>query len=167
MRAAGKDVLQLFADLLGLNEVDNQSANVRQKYENGTLNAGDFVTAGVKIGFATTKGEGVPNEDLLQGGQRLPNEDLLYAPGKRGQVPIGSDGHPVELHHTDQTSEGPIDEMTRTDHRLGENFQKNHSNTGGSSSNISRPEFGPLRERHWGTEWDAGRFIDLPKKPTK
>jgi RHS repeat-associated protein len=44
----------------------------------------------------------------------------------KGKPPIGSDGHPMELHHADRTQNGPLQPMTRTDHRLGDNYQKNH-----------------------------------------
>jgi RHS repeat-associated protein len=44
----------------------------------------------------------------------------------KGRAPIGSDGNPMELHHIDRTPEGGIKPMTRTDHRLGENYKLNH-----------------------------------------
>jgi hypothetical protein len=43
-----------------------------------------------------------------------------------GKPPIGSDGFPTELHHVDQAPQGDIQPMTRTDHRLGDNYSKNH-----------------------------------------
>jgi hypothetical protein len=46
---------------------------------------------------------------------------------RQGKPPIGSDGYPMELHHVDKTMEGGIEPMTRTDHRLGENYKKNHT----------------------------------------
>lgn len=51
---------------------------------------------------------------------------------REGKPPIGSDGHPMELHHQDGTPEGAIEPMTRTDHRLGDNYRKNHPWVGGS-----------------------------------
>jgi hypothetical protein len=45
---------------------------------------------------------------------------------KKGRAPTGPDGHPMELHHTDQTPEGGLEAKSRTDHRLGENYKKNH-----------------------------------------
>ena len=45
---------------------------------------------------------------------------------RKGKPPIGSDGHPMELHHAARTPDGPLVPMTRTDHRLGENYRKNH-----------------------------------------
>ena len=35
-------------------------------------------------------------------------------------APIGDDGHPIEIHH----SPDGLEEMTQTDHRLGDNFAK-------------------------------------------
>ncbi len=43
-----------------------------------------------------------------------------------GRAPIGSDGYPMELHHVNRTPEGGLKPMTRTEHRLGENYRKNH-----------------------------------------
>ena len=43
-----------------------------------------------------------------------------------GKPPIGSDGYPVELHHVDRTPDGGVTPMTRTDHRLGDNYKINH-----------------------------------------
>ena len=45
---------------------------------------------------------------------------------EKGKAPIGADGHPMELHHKDRTMEGGLQPMTRTEHRLGENYKKNH-----------------------------------------
>ncbi len=45
---------------------------------------------------------------------------------KDGRAPIGPDGYPIELHHVDRTPEGGVTPMSRTDHRLGDNYKKNH-----------------------------------------
>jgi len=55
---------------------------------------------------------------------RHPPEDLARM--EKGKPPIGPDGHPMELHHVDRTQNGPLEPMSRTDHRLGENMKKNH-----------------------------------------
>lgn len=53
---------------------------------------------------------------------------------KKGEAPIGSDGFPMEIHHRTPLAEGGtntmdnFDFLTRTDHRLGENYKKNHPN---------------------------------------
>ena len=43
-----------------------------------------------------------------------------------GRAAMGDDGCPMELHHVDGTPTGGLKPMTRTDHRLGENYKKNH-----------------------------------------
>jgi hypothetical protein len=63
---------------------------------------------------------------------------------ERGRAPIGVDGHPVEIHHKGQRPDSELVPMTRTEHRGGENFNKNHSNTGQAPSAIER-----------GTTWRA------------
>ncbi len=98
------------------------------------------------------------NGDPLQGGDRVPDSQIQEAPTKRGNAPIGNDGKPIELHHRDQNPNGPIDEMTRTNHRGGDNYKKNHSNTGQNKSSINRSDFKKQREEHWKKEWDNGRF---------
>jgi hypothetical protein len=40
-----------------------------------------------------------------------------------GRAPTGADGKPMELHHHDGTPDGPLDPMSRTDHRGGENYK--------------------------------------------
>ncbi|NJL75159.1 MAG: hypothetical protein HC892_09110 [Saprospiraceae bacterium] len=100
------------------------------------------------------------SDDVLQGGDRISNDKIKSSPEKRGNAPIGEDGHPIELHHRNQTSDGPIDEMTRQDHRGGENYKKNHSNTGQDKSQINREQFNKQRLEHWKKEWDSGRFKD-------
>lgn len=49
-----------------------------------------------------------------------------------GKAPIGDDGFPVELHHKVPLSRGGtndfsnLEPLTRTGHRLGGNFRRNH-----------------------------------------
>jgi RHS repeat-associated protein len=45
---------------------------------------------------------------------------------EQGHPPIGPDGFPIELHHKDRTPSGGLDPMSRTDHRLGDNYKLNH-----------------------------------------
>lgn len=51
-------------------------------------------------------------------------------------------------------------EMTRKDHRIGDNFKKNHENTGKKPSEIDRQQFEKTKKAHWKEEWDSGRFED-------
>jgi hypothetical protein len=54
----------------------------------------------------------------------------------KGKAPIGSDGYPMELHHKVMLARGGSNDidnliaMTRTDHRLGANYAKNHPPVG-------------------------------------
>ncbi|MCG8724248.1 hypothetical protein G1K63_12075, partial [Tenacibaculum finnmarkense] len=98
--------------------------------------------------------------DLLQGGKRISKTKIKGIPNKRGNAPIGEDSKPIELHHRNQTPDGPIDEMTMRDHRGKGNYKKNHSNTGQSPSKINRKEWRKHQKAHWRREWDNGRFKD-------
>lgn len=51
-------------------------------------------------------------------------EDLARM--QAGKAPKGPDGHPMELHHVNRTPDGGLTQMSRTEHRLGENYKKNH-----------------------------------------
>ncbi|WP_435248879.1 HNH/ENDO VII family nuclease [Vibrio sp. nBUS_14] len=86
---------------------------------------------------------------------------MCGSPNKKGNAPIGNDGHPVELHHRNQKPDGPLDEMTRTDHRLGDNFKKNHPNTGQEPSQIDRKAWRKEQKDYWKREWDSWRFDDM------
>jgi hypothetical protein len=93
-----------------------------------------------------------------RGGTRLSDDRIQEPPTSRGRPPIGDDSFPIELHHRDQQPTGPLDEMTRTDHRGTGNFGANHPNTGQSPSLIDRAEFAKERLEHWASEWDSGRW---------
>lgn len=53
---------------------------------------------------------------------------------KRGKAAIGADGHPMELHHRIPLAQGGTNNfdnlapLTRTEHRLGPNYKRNHPN---------------------------------------
>jgi len=66
---------------------------------------------------------------------------------RQGKAPIGRDGKPVELHHDGQKPNGPIREMTQTDHRGPGNHGKNHPNRG--PSGVDRNKAAVDRRRHW------------------
>src|SRR5262249_54135185 len=85
---------------------------------------------------------------------------LVGKPRKSGRAPIGDDGYPVELHHHNQTQDGPIIEMTRTDHRIGENYKLNHPNTGQKASLIDRAQFRRQRSAYWAAQ--KARLDKLP-----
>jgi RHS repeat-associated protein len=66
---------------------------------------------------------------------------------RQGKSPVGRDGKPVELHHPEQKPNGPVREMTRTDHRGPGNMGRNHPNRG--PSQINRSQAAAERRRHW------------------
>lgn len=45
---------------------------------------------------------------------------------RAGRAPIGGDGFPMELHHPGGNPNATLLPMTRTEHRLGDNYMKNH-----------------------------------------
>jgi len=67
----------------------------------------------------------------------------------QGKAPVGTDGKPVELHHEGQASEGNPKEMTQAEHSGGDNFAKNHANTGQQASQIGRAKFKQQRQKYW------------------
>jgi A nuclease of the HNH/ENDO VII superfamily with conserved LHH len=102
----------------------------------------------------------------VSGGQqllRLPTYRIAGRPKKRGSPPIGDDGYPVERHHHGQVQDDLVIEMTRTDHRLGDNYRINHPNVGQRATQIDRARNRRERYRHWAREWDEGRFDNLPE----
>jgi YD repeat-containing protein len=95
-------------------------------------------TANLAKDAAETSASGKPYESTPE------NQDKM----KQGKSPTGNDGHPVELHHEGQKPNGPVKEMTRTEHRLGENFKKNHPNTGQKPSQINRNQAQQQKRKH-------------------
>ena len=67
----------------------------------------------------------------------------------QGKAPLDKDGKPVELHHEGQPQNGQLKEMTQEEHRGGDNFKKNHTNTGQEPSQIDRSEAAKARRQHW------------------
>jgi len=66
---------------------------------------------------------------------------------KQGLAPIGTDGKSVNLHHIDQTNNGPVMEITATEHQ--QNYSKLHTNVGKSPFQINRSEFNSWRRGYW------------------
>lgn len=121
------------------------------------VKATETTATAAKIATKAEEAAGVANV----AGKKIPNCELCGPPNKRGNAPIGNDGYPVELHHRNQNPNGPIDEMTRSDHRLGDNFKKNHNNTGQEASQIDRSSWRKEQKDYWKNEWDSGRFDDM------
>jgi RHS repeat-associated protein len=104
----------------------------------GTVTAG-IGTINLAKDAAETSSSGKPYENTPQNKEQM----------KQGNAPTGADGHPVELHHEGQKPNGPVKEMTRTEHRGGENFKKNHPNTGQKPSQINRHQAQQQKRKHW------------------
>jgi RHS repeat-associated protein len=114
----------------------------------------NVAAAGLIVHGATTTGvSGVhlaqDASDAISSGQPYENTPQNQDRMAQGKAPVGKDGKPVELHHEGQTSEGDLKEMTQSDHRGGENFSKNHPNTGQEPSQIDRSKFKQQREQYW------------------
>jgi hypothetical protein len=89
----------------------------------------------------------------------------LYRPIKSGRPPIGKDGKAVELHHRNQNPMGPIDEMTRDDHRGPGNHGKNHPLPNQGVDHDDKDWKKWVRD-YWKKQWESGRFLDLPVQPS-
>ncbi len=63
-----------------------------------------------------------------------------------------------------QKPNGQLQEMNRTDHREGENFSKNHPNTGKKPSEIDRAQFKKDRQRYWKNK---GKCSGMKTNPTQ
>ena len=68
---------------------------------------------------------------------------------KQGKAPLDSDGRPVELHHQNQRPEGPVQEMTREQHRGRGNYNQNHPQGNRQPSRIDRNEAARQRREYW------------------
>ena len=89
--------------------------------------------------------------------ERVPNDEI-EPPTERGRAPISKeDGYPIEIHHDEQNPDGPFREKIRTDHRLGDNYKKNHPHYG-DKSKVDRSNFNRQRKKYWENEWDSGRW---------
>jgi hypothetical protein len=92
-------------DFVGLNAVDDETANIRKKTDNGTLAAGDVGMAAINIGLASTRGEeGSPiNEGKapLEKAPRSPNVEKAL----QKLDEIKSAGGTVRMNPTNPTQE--------------------------------------------------------------
>ena len=68
---------------------------------------------------------------------------------EQGLAPIGTDGKSINIHHIDQTNNGPVMEIMATEHQ--QNYSKLHTNIGQAPSQINRSEFNSWRRGYW--EW--------------
>ncbi len=73
---------------------------------------------------------------------------------EQGLAPIGIDGKSVNIHHIDQTNNGPVMEITATQHQ--QNYSNLHTNMGQVPSQINRIEFNSWRREYW--EWRSNNL---------
>ena len=66
---------------------------------------------------------------------------------EQGLSPIGTDGKSVNIHHIDQTNDGPVMEITATEHQT--NYSNLHTNTGQAPTLIDRSAFNGWRNEYW------------------
>lgn len=66
---------------------------------------------------------------------------------EQGLAPIGKDGKSVNIHHIDQTNNGPVKEILASEHQ--HNYKALHKNTGQAPTKINRKEFNKWRRDYW------------------
>lgn len=82
------------------------------------------------------------------------DRNLLDAPTTPGNAPtFKSDGTSVEIHHVGQDAKGPFKEMHKSDHRLGENYKKNHPAGQKPLTKEERKQFNKARSEYWKNEY--------------
>lgn len=82
------------------------------------------------------------------------NRDLLNPPSKPGNAPtFKKDGTPVEIHHDGQKRIGPFKEMHQKDHRMGDNYKKNHPDGQKPLTKEERKEFNNAKKDYWKSEY--------------
>jgi len=117
---------------------DGGTAAARARAGDAAVGAGDAgaVEGGIDAAGATKAGSQIDRgafagERQAYWQREATSNPDAYSEGdlarmQAGKPPIGSDGYPTELHHVDGTPEGDLQPMTRTDHRLGDNYKANH-----------------------------------------
>ncbi|MBV8753356.1 MAG: hypothetical protein JO328_10920 [Hyphomicrobiales bacterium] len=124
-------------------------------------------TTGPPLDQAQPPQNGVPSGAVSifrgQEVEGVPSHRLAGQPPDIKKPPIGDDGEKAELHHVGQVQDGRIKAMTQTEHRVGDNFKKNHPNTGKKASLIDRVLSRSFREGYWEQQSKAGAFDNLPR----
>jgi hypothetical protein len=107
-----------------------ERAAARSAAQSGTRVTGDALKA-ARAEFNSVKPAYWRNEAATNPGA-WSTENLARMKG--GKAPIGSDGFPMELHHSTPLAEGGtnafsnLKPLTRSEHRLGPNYKLNHPN---------------------------------------
>ncbi len=104
------------------------------------------------VGTATDKVKDVLKIDVTDANKI--NRELLNPPTKHGNAPtFKKDGTSVEIHHEGQKREGPFKEMHQEDHRMGENYRKNHPEGQKPLTKEERKEFNNAKKEYWKSEY--------------
>jgi RHS repeat-associated protein len=78
----------------------------------------------------------------------------LDPPKKPGNAPtFKKDGSSVEIHHEGQKAKGPFKEMHPKDHRMGDNYKKNHPSGQKPLTKQERKEFNKSKAEYWKSEY--------------
>jgi len=111
------------------------------------LTAVPEVKGEVKAGIMATE------KIVIEDGKKV-ERSLLNAPEKPGNAPtFKKDGTSVEIHHEGQNAKGPFQEMHKSDHRMGENYAKNHPSGQTPITKVERKEFNKARTEYWKSEF--------------
>jgi hypothetical protein len=90
-----------------------------------------------------------PGSISLSNVRKIEASSIRGPPPKRGNAPIGTDGHPIEIHHVDGPN-GPFREVTKTQHASLPTKQK--------LTRAERDLFNSARRDYWRRQWDSGRW---------
>ena len=116
-------------------------------------NIADAVSTTNKVDNATDAVRTVEKFEIVIDTNDKINRNLLNPPTKWGNAPtFKKDGKPVEIHHEQQSPNGPFREMHPNEHR-GKGYDKeNHPNKNLPSS-IDRNEFYKAKREYWKNEY--------------
>ena len=159
-KAFFKDAFYYVSNFTGINSIDNFISNRLT----GSNSTGTVLEDGADVLLSNIQLKGIKIEGANIGGKigkleiKIPDESkidrsLLNPPDKPGNAPtFKKDNTRVEIHHVGQNPDGPFIEMHRNDHRLGENYRKNHTNEQ-KLTKEQRTEFNAARKIYWWMEY--------------
>lgn len=126
----------------GQEETDTASITVRGDSETDSENIDESLTDGGETTVSGRDLQAKRREFETTTRPKYWKDEASKNPGKyaesdlerlrKGNAPTGSDGYPIELHHKTPLKRGGsndvpnLEEMTRTRHRLGGNYRRNH-----------------------------------------
>ena len=151
-----------------------QSADIVTNIENNSQYQTNVLEKSSEHGIMNTEREkilqlGAKQKDLVEG-KEVYWDNKTFDPYRKdwlgrtniqrmqkGLAPIGHDGKSVNIHHIDQTDDGPVVEISTTEHSKYTKIL--HDNTGQKPSQINRREFNKWRYRYWkwrSQYWETG-----------